>query len=193
VDIQPEIEQGKPRQQPDTRAMKFLPIIIVTVWVGLDQALKAWTVANIPCCHQWDQAVQVMPGFLSLVHATNLGAAWSLFSSATPVLIGLRLIAGIGILIWLMRTQKISRPQQIAFSLIAAGALGNSIDGLTRGFVIDMLWSHWLSAIYSPIFRGEFPIFNIADIGVIGGTILLLVSSSLNPQKAKAPTTTPNL
>jgi signal peptidase II len=173
--------------------MKFLPIIIVTVWVGLDQALKAWTVANIPCCHQWDQAVRVMPGFLSLVHATNTGAAWSLFSSATPVLIVLRLIAGIGILIWLIRTPKTPRPQQIAFSLIAAGAIGNAIDGLTRGFVIDMLWSHWLSAIYSPIFRGEFPIFNIADIGVIGGTILLLVSSSLNPQKAKALTTTPNL
>jgi signal peptidase II len=173
--------------------MKFSPIIIVTIWVGLDQALKAWTVANIPCCYQWDQAVHSMPGFLSLVHATNIGAAWSLFSSATPVLIVLRLIAGIGILVWLLRAPKMPRLQTIAFSLIAAGALGNSIDGLTRGFVIDMLWSHWLSAIYSPIFRGEFPIFNIADIGVVGGTILLMLSSLLSPQKAQSRTTTPNL
>jgi signal peptidase II len=173
--------------------MKFLPLLIVAIWVGLDQALKAWTVANIACCYQWDQAVQVVPGFLSLVHATNIGAAWSLFSNATPVLIVLRLIAGIGILAWVLRTPKMPRLQQIAFSLIAAGALGNSIDGLTRGFVIDMLWSHWLSAIYSPIFQGEFPIFNIADIGVIGGTILLILSSLLNPQKAQTPTTTPNL
>jgi signal peptidase II len=130
---------------------------------------------------------------MSLVHTTNTGAAWSLFSSATPVLIVLRLLAGIGILVWLIRAPKKPALQTIAFSLIAAGALGNSIDGLTRGFVIDMLWSHWLSAIYSPIFRGEFPIFNIADMGVIGGTILLVVSSFLNPQKAQAPTTTPNL
>jgi signal peptidase II len=174
--------------------MKFLPLLIVAIWVGLDQALKAWTVANIACCYQWDQAVHVMPGFLSLVHATNIGAAWSLFSSATPVLIVLRLLAGIGILVWVMRAPKMPRLQTIAFSLIAAGALGNSIDGLTRGFVVDMLWSHWISAVYIPIFhQGEFPIFNIADMGVFCGAALLLISSLLNPQKAQAPTTTPNL
>lgn len=169
--------------------MKFLPPVIVAVWVGLDQALKAWTVANIPCCYQWDQAVHVLPGFMSLVHATNIGAAWSLFSSATPVLIGLRLLAGIGILVWVMRS-AMPRLNVIAFSLIAAGALGNSIDGLTRGFVIDMLWSHWLSAVYIPIFhQGEFPIFNIADTGVFCGAALLFISSLLNPSKANSPTT----
>jgi signal peptidase II len=167
--------------------MKFLPIIIVAVWVGLDQALKAWTVANIPCCYQWNQAVHVVPGFLSLVHATNIGAAWSLFSSATPVLIVLRLLAGVGILVWVIRSPK-APMQMIAYSLIAAGALGNSIDGLTRGFVVDMLWSHWISAIYIPMFhQGEFPIFNIADMGVFCGAALLLVSSLLNPEKAKSP------
>jgi signal peptidase II len=171
--------------------MKFLPLLIVAIWVGLDQALKAWTVANIPCCFQWDQAVHVMPGFLSLVHATNIGAAWSLFSSATPVLIVLRLLAGIGILVWVMRTPKMPRLQTIAFSLIAAGALGNSIDGLTRGFVVDMLWSHWISAVYIPIFhQGEFPIFNIADMGVFCGAALLFISSLLNPGKAKSPAVT---
>jgi signal peptidase II len=170
--------------------MKLLPLLIVAVWVGLDQALKAWTVANIPCCYQWDQAVHVLPGFLSLVHATNMGAAWSLFSSATPVLVALRLIAGIGILGWMIRTPKMLHLNLIAFSLIAAGALGNSIDGLTRGFVVDMLWSHWLSAIYIPIFhQGEFPIFNIADTGVFCGAALLLISSLLNPSKANSPTT----
>jgi signal peptidase II len=174
--------------------MKFLPLLIVAVWVGLDQALKVWTVAHIPCCYQWDQAVRVMPGFLSLVHATNNGAAWSLFSSATPVLIVLRLLAGIGILVWVMRAAKMPRLQTIAFSLIAAGALGNSIDGLTRGFVVDMLWSHWLSTVYIPIFhQGEFPIFNMADTGVFCGAALLFISSLANPQQAKAPTSTSSL
>jgi signal peptidase II len=177
-----------------TRAMRFLPLMIVAVWVGLDQALKAWTVANIPCCSQWDRAVHVMPGFMSLVHATNTGAAWSLFSGATPVLIVLRLLAGMGILVWLMRAPQKPALQVIALSLIAAGALGNSIDGLTRGFVVDMLWSHWISAVYMPIFhRGEFPIFNIADTGVFCGAALLFISSLLSPQKVQAPTTTPNL
>jgi signal peptidase II len=174
--------------------MKFLPIVIVAIWVGLDQALKAWTVANIACCDKFDQAVHVIPGFLSLVHATNIGAAWSLFAGATSVLIVIRLLAGIGILAWMMRAPKMPRLQTIAFSLIAAGALGNSIDGLTRGFVVDMLWSHWLSAVYIPIFhQGEFPIFNIADMGVFSGAALLFISSVLNPQKAQAGTTRPNL
>ena len=187
--VRPNVRFDNPTlsNSPYARAMKFLPLVIVAVWVGLDQALKAWTVVNIPCCYQWDRAVHVLPG-LSLVHATNIGAAWNLFSGATPVLIALRLIAGIGILVWVMRTAKMPRLQTIAFSLIAAGALGNSTDGLTRGFVVDMLWSHWLSAVYIPIFQGEFPIFNIADTGVFCGAALLFISSLLNPVKAKAPT-----
>ncbi len=164
--------------------MPFLVIAIVAVWVGLDQALKAWTVATIPLNAGYNYIVAV-PGFLSLTHVLNTGAAWSLFSSATPILIALRIVVGTGILVWLLRTYR-KQPvvNIVAYSLIVGGAYGNAIDGLTRGHVVDMLQSHWLSAVYSLLgFGSIFPIFNIADMGVVGGVLLLIVSSIVEDRK----------
>ncbi len=160
-----------------------LIIGIVVLWVGLDQALKFWTVANIPfpTVHMF----QPFPAFMSLAHVINTGAAWSLFSGATPVLIAIRLIVGTGLLIWLLRKPR-SLLENVAFSFIVAGAWGNAIDGIMYGHVVDMLQSHWLTAIYRIIQPDQiFPIFNLADTGVVGG-VLLLIGSSFLPAKKPA-------
>ena len=163
--------------------MQALIIAIVVVWVALDQALKAWTVANIPLNAGYDYLTAI-PGFLSLTHVLNLGAAWSLFSSATPILIALRIVVGTGILIWLLRNPKQPVLNLVAYSLIVGGAFGNAIDGVLRGHVVDMLQSHWLSAIYKLLgFGNVFPIFNIADIGVVSGVLLLIVVSIREDRK----------
>jgi signal peptidase II len=168
--------------------MQFLPFLIVAVWVAFDQWLKAWVVTNISNINDFAGAIHTIPGFLSLLHTTNKGAAWSLFSGATPVLVVLRFVVGAGILVWVVRQPKLPKIQMIAYSLIVGGAFGNAIDGVLRGEVVDMLWSHWLSAVYGLIRRGEqFPIFNIADTGVVCGVILLLISSFLIPEKPKTP------
>jgi signal peptidase II len=163
--------------------MPALVIAIVAVWVGFDQALKAWTVTTIPLNAGYSY-ITAIPGFLSLTHVINTGAAWSLFSSATPLLIALRVVVGAGILIWLLRTPKQPLVNVVAYSLIVGGAFGNAIDGITRGHVVDMLQSHWLSAVYSLLgFGSIFPIFNIADVGVVGGVLLLIVSSIIQDRK----------
>jgi signal peptidase II len=163
--------------------MPVLVLGIVIVWVALDQALKAWTVANIPLNAGYDY-IQAIPGFLSLTHVTNIGAAWSLFASATPVLIAVRIIVGAGILIWLLRQPKQPIIINVAYALIVGGAFGNAIDGVTRGHVVDMLQSHWLSAIYKLLgFGSIFPIFNIADMGVVCGVILLIIASIIQDRK----------
>jgi signal peptidase II len=148
-----------------------LSLGILIVWIGADQALKFWTMASIPLKSFY--YLEPIPGFLSLGHDVNFGAAWSLFSGASPILIVVRGLVGLGLLIWLC-----SKPRPIlatiAFSLIIAGAWGNAIDGFLRDGVVDMLQSHWLSAVYQPIFGTPFPIFNIADIGVVLGVLLLI-------------------
>ena len=161
--------------------MQALIIGIVAVWVGLDQALKFWTVANVPLGTVYPY--QAFPAFISLAHVTNTGAAWSLFSGATPILIAVRVIVGAGILVWLLRQPR-PRLETIAFSFIVAGAWGNAIDGIMYGHVVDMLQSHWLTAVYRILQPSSiFPIFNLADIGVVGGVLLLLALSFVPTKK----------
>jgi signal peptidase II len=161
--------------------VQVLIIAIVVLWLGADQALKFWTVANIP--YPTIAPYQPFPAFLSLAHVVNTGAAWSLFSSATPVLIGIRLIVGAAIFVWLLRKPR-PKLETIAFSFIVAGAWGNAIDGLLYGHVVDMLQSHWLTAVYRIFFPSQiFPIFNLADCGVVGGVLLLLGASLTAPRK----------
>jgi signal peptidase II len=163
--------------------MRFLGLVIVLLWLGADQALKFWTVANMPPPPYY-ASYEPFPAFMSLAHAINTGAAWSLFSSATPILIAFRLFAGAGILIFLWLRPRLPL-ETVALSLIAAGALGNAIDGLLYGHVVDMLQSHWLTTIYRIFFPGQiFPIFNLADCGVVGGILLYFILSFTSSKKS---------
>lgn len=102
----------------------------------------------------------------------NTGAAFGIFQGGARILVWVSLIVGIGILIYLsMNYRRVSLLGQIAFSLIAAGALGNAIDRLGHGWVVD----------YVDINRtglailDNFPIWNLADSCVVVGVILLLL------------------
>jgi signal peptidase II len=175
--------------------MKFIPFVITAVWVLLDQWLKLHVV-DLHTSGQLAQytynpdpylnTIPVMPGFMNLAYTINRGAAWSLLSDATLPLMVLRFVAGAAILgyVW-VNFSKLPRVQWIAFALIAGGAIGNAIDGALRGHVVDMLVSHTLTAIYKPIFGTVYPIFNIADVGVVSGVLLLVISSFFVPQLEK--------
>ncbi len=170
--------------------MQGLIIVIVAIWVGLDQALKYWTIANV-AFGTVDQ-FQPFPAFMSLAHVRNTGAAWSLFSSATPFLVVVRVVAGAIMLIWLLRKPR-SKLESVAFSFVIAGAWGNAIDGIQYGYVVDMLQSHWLTAIYRIVQPNQiFPIFNLADVGVVGGVLLLVALSFFPAKTIPAPVQTPS-
>jgi signal peptidase II len=69
-------------------------------------------------------------------------------------------------------------------AILLAGIWGNAIDGVVRGYVIDMLHSHWLTAIHQPLFGTRFPTFNVADIGItVGGPLMLLAFRVWQPKK----------
>ena len=162
--------------------MRAWPFLVTALWVGLDQWLKAYVVATLPLY----ATREVLPGFLTLQYVTNNGAAWSLFAGAAGVLTVVRLLAGIAILWVVARDLRAPKLQILALALIAGGAFGNAIDGVFRGHVVDMLLSQTLTSLYQPLFHTVFPIFNLADSGVVAGVILLVITGLL-PSRAVRP------
>jgi signal peptidase II len=161
----------------------WLPALLVALLVGADQALKAWALANLT---YGAPPVPVIPGVLDWTLTFNTGAAWSLFSGSTvPLAVG-RLLVGLGLLVYLWRRPQPPLPT-VLLSMIAAGAIGNAIDGFTqtRG-VTDMIHAPFLSFFTRLVGQGDFPIFNLADMCVVLGTIALVVSSFLAERRPKA-------
>ena len=151
----------------------FFPVFFLALtWAAFDQAFKLYTLAAVP---PYPERIEVLPGVLAFAYAENRGAAWGLFDGGVLPLTLLRAGAGVAILAFLWRRTDAPRIQRVALALIAGGALGNAYDGLTRGFVVDTLLSHTLSALHRPLFGTDFPIFNVADVGVVSGAILLLL------------------
>jgi signal peptidase II len=165
---------------PVRRLPGWVPLLIAAVLIGADQWLKLWARTHL---NLYDAPIPFIPGLLSWQLTYNTGAAWSLLAGATVPLAILRLLVGLGILGYLF-----VRPQPRLFALtlglIAAGAIGNTIDGLRSGRVTDMLNSPALSAVTRTLRAGEFPIFNIADSCVVLGTLLLIVLSLL-PERGR--------
>jgi len=101
----------------------------------------------------------------------NTGAAFGIFQGGARWLVWISLIVGVGILIYLSRRTRMSILHQIAFSSIAAGALGNAIDRLGRGWVVDYIDTNRTGLAI----LDNFPVFNLADSFVVIGVILLLL------------------
>lgn len=137
---------------------------IVVVWWLLDRATKlAFDVATPGTVLQRN----VLNLFdFRLVH--NTGAAWGMFGDSTAALGVFSLIVCAIILIYYLAYRKGASniPETIALALVFAGGLGNAFDRLTLGYVVDFIQCTFI----------DFPVFNVADIGVTCGVVLLLLS-----------------
>lgn len=159
----------------------WTPALIAAVLVAADQALKAWAITHLVV---GAPLKTVIPGVLDWVLTFNTGAAWSMFSGSAAPLALVRLLVGLGILVYLyLRPQP--RFLTVVLSMIAAGAIGNAIDGLRAGKVTDMIHAPPLSFFTRLLGQGDFPIFNIADSCVVVGTILLLIGSFVGERSSR--------
>lgn len=141
--------------------------LVVVVLLGLDQLTKALIVRSIIL----QGSRSVIPGFFNLTHVRNRGAIFGFFSQSDSrilyIFLTLVSVAALGLVIYyFFKTPVSERLMKISLSLILAGALGNLIDRLFRGHVIDFLdfyvkdW-HW-------------PSFNVADSCITVGAFLLI-------------------
>jgi signal peptidase II len=134
--------------------------------VILDQATKALVVGTV----KTQDAIQLMP-ILDIVYLENTGAAFSILAQASGwqrwFFILLALGVSLALMIWLRRIRADQTLLAVGLSLVLGGALGNVIDRVLHGYVVDFIFFHWRT--------WYFPAFNLADTAIsIGAGCLLL-------------------
>ena len=146
---------------------RWLPVTLGVI--ALDQAVKAWIVAHLAV----DGMVRLLP-VLDITLTYNRGAAFSFLAQASGwqkwLFTGLAAAVAAGILIWLKSLNgRAQRMLCLSLTLILGGALGNLIDRLRIGHVVDFILAHWHGSY--------FPAFNIADSAITVGAALLLIDA----------------
>ena len=127
--------------------------------LAADQWVKYWVVTHL----ELGQSCPFLPGFIELYRVHNYGAAWSSFSGMRWVLVAVTTV--IVVIVLLLAGKRIIRHPlgRTACTLIAAGGIGNILDRVRLGYVVDMFhFQFWPS----------YPVFNVADMGVVSGVIL---------------------
>lgn len=157
-----DFDNGRTARAVARRFAVFIPIVIV--WLVLDQASKLFFNGSY---HAGQVISDPILGIFRFHLVYNTGGAWSIFSGATWALGAFSLVVCIVLTAYLALTpQRPNTGELIGISLVVAGGIGNAIDRFTLGFVVDFIESTFI----------DFPIFNIADIGVTCGIILFIVS-----------------
>ncbi|MFH1912809.1 MAG: signal peptidase II [Pseudomonadota bacterium] len=147
--------------------------------VVLDQVTKLWVAATMEL---WT-GFPVIQGFFNLVHITNRGAAWGFLASESidwqrPLFIAVTILA-LGLIGYMLRTTPATDRWMITgLGLIAGGAVGNLIDRVRLGAVIDFL----------DFYHGSFhwPAFNVADCALTVGAGCIIVSMFFNRARAES-------
>ncbi|MEZ5863484.1 MAG: signal peptidase II [Geminicoccaceae bacterium] len=139
----------------------------------LDFLTKQWALAALT-----DQGVVQVTGFFNLVLVWNRGVSFGMFQAGSEqgrwLLVGMALVVSIVLVFWLRRER---RPlPRLAIWLILAGALGNVVDRVRYGAVVDFLDFH--------AFGYHWPAFNVADSAIVVGAALLVGDSLLGSREA---------
>lgn len=145
--------------------------LISALLVGLDQWSKYLTVQNISL----GETKEFIPGFLSLTHLRNTGAAWSLLEGKMIFFYVITVIISVVIIYLLIKNYKKSIWYSVGLSFVLAGAIGNFIDRVRLGYVVDMLQTDFMN----------FPIFNVADSTLVVGVICIFIYLILDEKAAK--------
>ncbi|MCB2016762.1 MAG: lipoprotein signal peptidase [Hydrogenophaga sp.] len=155
---------------------------LAAVIVLLDQFTKVLITGN----YQLGDSTAVT-GFFNIVRAHNTGAAFSFLAAAG----GWQrwLFTGIGVaaavfIVWMLRAHPGQKLFAFAMACILGGALGNVIDRVLHGHVVDFLDFHWsfLAGVFP---GGHFPAFNVADTGITIGAIALILDELLRVRKGR--------
>lgn len=161
-----------------TRRSALVWLIVSLGAVAMDQVSKTWIMTHFAL----HESVTLLP-VLDIIYARNTGAAFSLLHDAggwqrwffTVLALGV----STGIVMWLRKLDARAQALMAAgLALVLGGALGNVIDRLMFGYVVDFIAVHWDSHY--------FPAFNVADSCITVGAVLLVLDSLRNGPKTEA-------
>ena len=157
-------------------------VIAALAVLALDQASKMWLLFVFEIAHRG--AVKVTP-FFDLVLAWNTGISYGWFhnesAAGQAILLAVKAVAVVVLAIWMARSR--SRLATIGLGLIIGGAIGNAIDRLAYGAVVDFALFH-VQIGGKPF---NWYVFNVADVAIVAGVAALLYESFLGVPAAKAP------
>jgi signal peptidase II len=150
-------------------------LVLSVAVVLLDQVSKAYIARNF----LEFEFIRIL-AVLDITCMHNVGAAFSFLASASGwqrwVFIGLAVVVSIGLTIWLFKLPRGAQPLLAAgLALVLGGALGNVIDRIRLGYVIDFIHFHWD--------RAYFPAFNVADSAITVGAACLLLDALLEAKR----------
>ncbi|MHB8764267.1 MAG: signal peptidase II [Deferrisomatales bacterium] len=154
--------------------------VVAAAVVGLDQATKAW----VDAAFQLYESRPVVEGLFHLTYVRNPGAAFGLLAGwgaqwRQPFFVGITAVA-LGAILWILARLEAGRPWTLAaLALVFGGAVGNLIDRIAWGEVIDFLDVFW---------RGyHWPAFNVADSAITVG-MTILIADELFGGRSRRPT-----
>ena len=143
------------------KSVYFFGIIFFVV----DQAIKIFLSNNV----ELNQSIPIIKNFFSITLVHNTGAAFSIFTGNTIFLILIGVICVIAISLYIKKMENLSDLDMYIYSLLIGGVLGNLIDRIVHGYVIDYL-SFNFCGYY-------FPIFNFADICIVVSIGLIIINT----------------
>lgn len=164
--------------------MSTTPLWPWLVWsgvvLGLDQLTKVLILMN----YQWGEGT-VVTSFFNIVRVHNTGAAFSFLADAGGwqrwffTVVGMVAAVFMG---WMLKNHRDQKLFALAMSSLLGGAIGNVIDRVLYGYVVDFLDFHWtwLDGLFH---RGHFPAFNLADSAITLGAICLIVDELLRMKR----------
>jgi signal peptidase II len=136
--------------------------IIVAIILLVDQFIKYLILNNVPLM----QTKEVIPNVVNITHLPNTGAFFGIFANNNDILAIITFVIVCGFIIYLvMQSKNASRLLVVALSLIIGGALGNILDRVIHGAVVDYVTLKFLN----------FPTFNFADMCITSGAALLII------------------
>lgn len=157
--------------------LKYLILLAVSALViGIDQATKLY-VNKVMDLHS---SITVVQNFFNITYMRNKGAAFSFLSNFNyriPFFILVSLVAIFVIISVIYKLRPDQKFAAVSLSLILSGALGNLIDRVRLGEVIDFLDAHW--------YEHHWPAFNVADSAICVGVFLLAIDMFLEEQRQK--------
>jgi signal peptidase II len=146
--------------------------------VILDQTTKAFVIRTV----KMQDAIELLP-ILDIVYLENTGAAFSLLAQAGGwqrwFFILLAVVVSGVLMVWLRRIRADQTILAVGLALVLGGALGNVIDRVVHGYVVDFIYFHWKS--------WYFPAFNIADTAISIGAGCLLIDAFRESGQDKRP------
>ena len=141
--------------------MYMIGALAAAAILALDQWVKHWITVNLPL----GESMPLLPGFMQLRTVHNFGAAWSSFSGMRWLLVAVTSVIVLAVAYVLVR-RIVRYPLGVAACfLILSGGLGNIIDRVRLGYVVDMFDFQFMN----------YPVFNVADIAVVCGAVLAAV------------------